>query len=451
MRLKNSALYDYFFIYLAILPKRKYTMYSFKSILTLGLLAVFMMWLSGCSPDKQPKKVKKAKVVRVVKAKQTRLVELLETTGDVVAVNTVTLHATVEGPIKYCPWREGDVIKKAGQKIIEIYRPLYHQQRAVAKAELDVKKAVLEDLKVGPRPEEIAAAKETVIHLESCTKFAKIDLARVSSLATKNVLSKKEQENAHVNYVKCKTQLEGAKDKLAMLEQGTKKTELAIAEAAVYKATASLALAQAQVDECIIKAPFPGIITQVFVRPGDLTHLSSPRMKLVKMMDPKSLIIRAGLPESSAAHLTKGTKVTVRLDAYPGKKFNAEVERIHPRIEWNSRTRIIEARIFEPVKLIPRMFARVSVQGRVVEKAVVVPDSAIIITPRGHHIVFVVKNGKAERRKVKIGLEKGSNVQISDGVRAGELVVIAGNLNLKDGAPVKIVKDTAKITEGEKK
>ena len=416
-------------------------MYLFKSILTLGLLAAFVILLSGCGPSKKTKGIKKAKVVRVIRAKQTRLVELLETTGDVVAVNTVTLRAAVEGPIKYCPCREGDVIKKGGQKIIEIYRPIYHQQRAVAKAELDVKKAILEDLKFGPRPEEIAMAKETVIQLENCTKFAKIDLDRVERLARKNVLSKHEHEKAHVNYIKCKTQLESAKDKLIMLIKGTKKTELAIAQAAVGKANANLALAQAKVDECIINAPFAGIITQVFVRPGDLTHLSSPRMKLVKMMDPKSLIIRAGLPESSASHLGKGTKVTVKLDAYPGKVFHAKVERVHPRIEWNSRTRLVEMRIIEAVKLIPRMFARVSVQGRVVEKAVIVPGSAVITSPRGYHVVFVVKKGKAKLRKVQIGLEKDGNVQISSGILAGEIVVTAGNLNLKNGANVKIVKD----------
>ncbi len=424
---------------------------SFKrSFLALIFLLNIFVFVS-CTSNNKEKKAKKLVAVQAVQAKEIRLVELLETTGDIVAVNTVTLRAVVEGTIKYCPWREGDVVEKADQKIIEIYRPLYQQQLAVAKAELDVKKAILEDLRFGPRPEEIAAAKEAVINFESCTKFAKIDLDRVVTLVKTKVVSKQEEEKVRVSYIKCKTQLEGAKDKLAMLEEGTKKTELAIAEAEVDKAAANFNLAQAKVDECIINAPFPGIITQVYVRPGDLTHLSSPRMPLIKMMDPKSLIVRAGLPESAAANISKGTKVIVRLDAYPGKKFNAEIERVHPRIEWNSRTRIIEARIIEPVKLIPRMFARVSVQGRIIEKAVVVPDAAIITTPRGEHIVFVIKNGKAEMRKVEIGLEEGNNIQIISGVLAGEMVVTAGNLNLKNGASVKITNTTAKKNEGENK
>ena len=101
---------------------------------------------------------------------------------------------------------------------------------------------------------------------------------------------------------------------------------------------------------------------------------------------------------------------------------------------------MIEAKIMEPVALIPRLFARISVQGRVADDAVVVPDAAIVTTPRGHKVVYVVNEGKASMRKVTIGLEQGQRVQVTDGVRAGEMVVIAGNLNLKDGAKVQLVK-----------
>ncbi len=414
-------------------------MLSAKTI-TASFCAIFacMVILTGCGSPEVTKKIKKKKVVKVAEAKKMRLVEFVETTGDVVAVNTVVLRAAVEGLIKCCPWREGDVIKEVGQKVIEIDRPIYNQQLAVAIAELEVKKAILEDLRSGPRVEEIGSAKASVNYLENSTKFAKINFERVSSLTKNNAGSKQAEDEAHVSYVKCKSELAEAKDKLQMLEEGTKKTLLAVAVAAADKAQANVALAQAKVDECIIRAPFAGIITEVFVRPGELTHLSSPRMSLIKMMDPKSLIVRAGLPESSAAHITKGTNVKVKLDAYPGKEFNAKVELVHARIEQNSRTRIIEARIIEPVKLIPRMFARVSVEVRVIENAVVVPDPAIVTTARGGHVVFVLKDGKVEKRQVTLGIEKGNNIQIVKGICANDVVVIAGNLNLKSGTAVTV-------------
>jgi len=415
-----------------------------------AILGVIAMGLVGCKSDKGQDKSKKARHVQTVVAKKERLVEFLETTGDVVAVDTVTMQATIEGPIAFCPWREGDRVERAGQKLIEINRPLYRQEVVAANAALAVAKAKLADLEAGARPEEIAKAKESVRHFEDCTNFAKADLDRTRLLVKSGSLPGEMVEKTRVSYVKCQTQFVAAKEQLAMLEAGPTETEIAVHQAAVDEAKAKRAIAQAKLDECILKAPFAGVVTQVFVRPGDL---AIPRAPLLKLMDPTSLVVRAGLPESCAADIRKGTEAVVRLDAYPNKTFNAKIERVYPRLEWDSRTRIIEAKIIEPIQLIPRLFARISVQGRVADDAVVIPDAAIVTTPRGDKVVYVVKEGKANMRKVTIGLEQGQSVQIIDGVQAGEMVVVAGNLNLKDGVHVQLGKaasasDTQKSTGG---
>ncbi len=379
-------------------------------------------------------KGKKPRRVMIATAERRRIQEILETTGDVVAVNTVTLRATVEGPISFCPWREGDRVERAGQKLVAINRPLYRQQVATAASALAAAGAKLADLKAGARPEEIAQAKESVRHFEDCTDFARADMQRIKSLVESGSLPAETVEKARVSYVKCHTQFQAAKEQLAMLEAGPTKTEIAVAQAAVDEAAAKRKLAQSRLDECVLTAPFAGIITQVYVRPGDLAE---PRRELLKMMDPSSLVIRAGLPESCAAHIRTGTEAVVRLDAYPGRTFEAKIERVYPRLERESRTRIVEVTVTDPVALIPHMFARISVRGRAVDDAVVIPDPAIVTTPRGWKVVYVVQEGTAHRRKVKVGIEREQHIQITGGVKAGENVVIKGNLNLKDGAKVR--------------
>jgi HlyD family secretion protein len=169
---------------------------------------VMMIVMVGCgSGDKAPGKSKKASRVEAVAAEEQRLVELLETTGNVVAVNAVTLEATVEGPIAFCPWREGDRVEDAGQKLIEIDRPLYRQEVATAEAVLAVAEAKLADLKVGARPEEIRQAQESVRHFADCTEFAKADLDRIRSLVESGSLAAETAEKARVSYVECHTQL----------------------------------------------------------------------------------------------------------------------------------------------------------------------------------------------------------------------------------------------------
>jgi len=409
-----------------------------KNVLVIATLGVAIIGAVGCDSDeKTQSKGKKPRRVEAVAAKKERLEERLETTGDVVAVNTVTLRATVEGPIAFCPWREGDRVEQVGQKLIEIDRPLYRQEVVAAGAALAVARAKLADLKAGARPEEIAQAKESVRHFEDCTRFAKADLDRIRSLVKSGSLPAETVEKARVDYVKCHTQLGAAKELLAMLEAGPTKTEIAVAQAAVDEADAKRALAQVKLDECLLTAPFTGVITEVYIRPGDL---ATPRQPLLKMMDPSSLVVRAGLPERCAADIRKGTEALVRLDAYPRKTFRARIERVYPRLEWDSRTRMIEAKVLESVELIPRLFARLSVRGRVAEDAVVVPDAAIVTTPRGHKVLYVVNEGKASMRKVTIGLQQDQRVQVTEGVQAGEMVVIAGNLNLRDGVPVQLGK-----------
>lgn len=406
---------------------------SISGFLVLGTVVASMV---GCRPEKgvQSKgKTKKPQRVETAVVVREQLVERLQTTGDVVATNAVILRATVEGPISFCPWREGDVVEEAGQKLVEIDRPLYRQEVAAAAAAEAVARAKLADLKAGPRPEEIAQARESVRHLQDCTQFAQADLERIRSLVKSGTLPAETEEKARVSFIKCQTQCRAAKEQLAMLEAGPTKTALAVQQAAVGEATARRGLAQAKLDECLLKAPFAGVITQVFVRPGDL---ATPRVELLKMMDASSLVVRAGLPEACAAGLRKGTEAVVRLDAYPQQTFKGRIERIYPRLEQNSRTRMVEVKILDSVKLLPRMFARISVRGQVFDDALVVPSSAIVATPRGDKIVYVVEEGKAVLKKVEIGLEEGSRVQIVAGLEEGEKLVVAGNLNLKNGAVV---------------
>ena len=402
------------------------------------ILGVAILGMVGCNPNEnaQPKS-KKPPHVQTFAAEKTRLVELLETTGEVVAVNTVTMQATVEGPIAFCPWREGDRVEQLGQKLIEIDRPLYRQERLVAKAALSVARAKLADLKAGARPEEIAQAEESVRHFDDCTSFAKADLDRIRSLVKSGSLPGELAEKARVDYVKCQTQLGTAKEQLSMLKAGPTKTEVAVTQAAVDEASAKLALAQAKLDECILSAPFAGIVTNVLVRSGDLV---TPRTSLLKMMDPSSLVIRFAVPETSIADMHKDAEAVVRLDAYPKKTFNARIERIYPELQHNTRTRLAEAKVLDPIELLPGQFARISVAIRAIDGAIVVPDKAVLATAQGEPVVYVVNDGKVSMRKVKIGLEQAQHVQITHGVQSGEIVVTVGNEKLKDGAQVKMTK-----------
>lgn len=415
--------------------------------LSIILLSATMMFgigggLVGCNSGKgkeTQKKVKKPPVVRVLSATQEKISDVLELTGEVVATNAVTLRATVEGPIGYCPWREGDRIEKTGRKVIEIDRPLYHEEVNAARAALLVAKKKLADLKAGPRPEEIARAREAVKNFEEASAFARKDLKRIESLVKDGAVPGEMAEKARVAFTKCVTDLAAARERLKMLEAGPTRTQVAVQEALVKEAAQKLALAQAKYEECTIKAPFAGIITRVYVRPGDLAIVKAP---LVDMMDPSSLVVRVGVPEVHASAVHKGIEAKVVLDAQPGKIYTAKLVRVYPELEKKTRTRTVEVKPVTPVDFAPGMFARVSIALKTLEDAVVVPDAAILTRSDGTKVAFVVKDGKALMRRVTTGIEEGQRVQVLSGIQRGEAVVVAGNERLKNGMAVRVMKDT---------
>jgi membrane fusion protein (multidrug efflux system) len=392
--------------------------------------------LGGCggNDSSEQGKAKKPPLVNAEPASKGTVAQQIDATGEVVATNAVTIQATVEGPIAFCPWREGDRVSEPGQKLIEIDRSLYRQEMQAAEAALAVAKAKLADLKAGARPEEIAQAKEAVKELEECTTFARSDLERIQKLVDSGAVPGETVEKAHVTFIKCQTQLVSAKEKLSMLQAGPTETAIAVQEALVQEAAAKLAVARAKLAECVILAPFAGIVTKVHVRPGDLATVRAP---LLEMMETSSLVVRFAVPESQASAVRQGVDASVRLDAYPGRTFQAKIARVYPQLDSATRTRTVEGSVTDPPELVPGMFARVSVAVHLVEDAVIVPDSAILTLPSGDKIAFVIVDGKAALRRVTIGIEQDRRVQVTDGIQPGELVVVAGNEDLKDGMEVR--------------
>lgn len=212
-------------------------------------------------------------------------------------------------------------------------------------------------------------------------------------------------------------------------------SQLDTARAKYEGARALLAKAQELAGDYEVKAPWDGVVSKVLVKDGDFV---APRAPLVEMYDPDSLVIRLAVPEANAVEVFKGTPAKIQLDAYPDKSFAGKVSLVYPELDTRMRTRTAEVRLEASVTLIPGMFARLKLIMPGQAQAVTVPGDAVLVTPNGEKVAFVVKDGKAQRRVVQTGLEAEGRVQIISGLQPGETVVTAGNEKLKDGQEVKI-------------
>lgn len=415
-------------------------------LLLIPLVSLMMSCSKSTTATTQPSSGKGQPVT--VKGEQVMpqpISRVLETTGEVVATNTVVLAATAEGPIGFlCSCREGDWVR-AGQKLIEIDRPLHREEVNSAAAALSVARAKLDDFKAGSRPEEIAQAEEAVKKLHEATAFAKTDMERIAILVGRGGLPGEAQEKARVTFVDLQSQLASAQQRLEMLKSGPTQTAIRVQEALAREAEAKLNYSKAKLAEGIVVAPLSGVVTKVHVRQGDLATLKSP---LLEISDPSSLVIRFAVPEAESGANFSSLAIQVTFDAYPNRTFRAKAVRVYPEIDRRTRNRLVEARVLNQVNLVPGMFARIKVMLETISDALVVPSGSILTTPNGEKIVMTVKEGKAARVKVSTGIVQGDRTQIISGIQAGDQVIVFGQEGLKDGAPVKIAGEGKPRTGG---
>ncbi len=198
---------------------------------------------------------------------------------------------------------------------------------------------------------------------------------------------------------------------------------------------ARVSLAEAKLAKTRLVAPFSGVIGIRHVSVGDYVAPGQDLVGLVKI-DPLKLDFR--VPETWLAYIKPGQSVTALSAAFPGQGFTGEIYAIDPQIDVATRSITVRAYIPNPEgKLRPGIFAEVDL---ISEDAVslVVPEQAII-TGGGSQSMFKVVDGKAVLTNVKTGLRRQGKVQILDGVMAGDRVVIAGQLKLRDGVAVQSV------------
>ena len=202
---------------------------------------------------------------------------------------------------------------------------------------------------------------------------------------------------------------------------------------------AAVQLAEAKAAKMRIKAPFTGMVGLRNVSVGD--YLKDGQ-DLINIEDVATLRVDFKLPENYLGRISKGQSVEVVTDALPSDRFKAVLDAIDPMVDQNGRSISARARLDNAKgKLRPGMFVRVRLLFGERKAVLMVPEQAIV--PGGQPAVFKVVDGKASLLKVKLGVRRSAQVEVVEGLDAGDLVVTAGQLKLREGAAVRPVGEGA--------
>mgnify|MGYP000718748996 FL=1 len=202
---------------------------------------------------------------------------------------------------------------------------------------------------------------------------------------------------------------------------------------------AAVQLAEAKLAKTRIKAPFNGMVGLRNVSAGDYVKEGQD---LVNIEDIATLRVDFKLPETYLGRLSKGQSLEVTTDALSGERFQAVLDAVDPMVDQAGRSISARARLNNAGgKLRPGMFVRARLLFGERQGVLMLPEQAVV--PGGQPMVFKVVEGKAMTTQVKLGVRRAAQVEVLAGLAAGDVVVTAGQLKLRDGAPVKTIGEGA--------
>jgi membrane fusion protein (multidrug efflux system) len=210
-------------------------------------------------------------------------------------------------------------------------------------------------------------------------------------------------------------------------------------------ARAQVVAQQALIEEKVVRAPFAGKLGIRLVDEGQYLAAGTTVVTL-QALDP--IFIDFYVPQQALARLKVKQAVSATVDAYPGVAFTGNIASVNSKVDTASRNVQIRASFANADRrLVPGMYANVDIDDGDPSTLVTLPQSAITYNPYGNTVYLVQKSGTDDKgnpkltvlqRFVKLGETRGDQVAVTSGVAAGDEVVTAGQMKLRNGSPVVI-------------
>jgi len=214
-------------------------------------------------------------------------------------------------------------------------------------------------------------------------------------------------------------------------------------QAALISADATVSQLETRLGFTRIVSPMDGVVMQRFVQTGDIVGGAS---RLFTVADISTLVTQLPVSELEVPLLREGSEVQVRVDAL-GRDVPGRIRRIFPAADSVSRLVPVEISISgaQQAGLKPGFSVRVTLNLDERSNALVIPTRAVVGAAGGQS-VFVIREGRAERRRVRVGMDLDGKMEVFEGLAAGDTIITTGSALLRDGAAVRIVDPLAPET-----
>lgn len=356
----------------------------YRTVLVLGLALSAGAGLTSCNkkPGVPSAQAKEAEVITVQTQTVTTapMASTLKVTGSLEGTREAVVSSETNGRVTAVIRTIGDRVG-AGAPMIKVDDEL----KAIAVQQADAQR----------------------LSAEAALEKANVDLQRTQQLFKDNAVTKNQLELAQL--------------------------QVKSADAALKGAQTAESLAKRQLADATIKAPFAGVVSQRLVNQGEMLNAGT---HVVTLVDDSQMKFRMGVGELDVSSLKVGQKVALHVDALGTKELEGHISAISDKAD-NARSFQVEVAIPNPNhELKSGMFARAEIQRESQHDVPTAPNNAIM-TNGSKTQVYIVKDGIANLRAVKVGTATNDRVEILDGLNAGDEVVTFGQNRLTDGAKVR--------------
>ena len=428
--------------------------------LGIGAVVVWCLLIYGlgCMKQESQQKAQAVKTrVEVWTVVPSRMIDAVMLPGVVEPVQTVTVSAEISGKVKSIPVNEGDEVKK-GQVLLIMDKEeleLMGQQALARVTELEEQ---LKDIKSGAREEQIAQLEAAVESARSARDLAADQAKRRKKLFEDGALAKELFESTQTALTATEKRLEQAQEALKLAKKGATEETVKASEARLASAKAALELAKKTYEKAEVASPIDGVIEEKFVEEGEL---AAPGKKLFRIVRADRVKAIVWAPERIVSSVKVGDRVEVSLEA-AGASVAAPISRVGFAADNATKTFKLEIMLDNPIKdggeaPVERKYrvgyiASVNITISEIEAAVKIPTSALVLQG-ARMLVYTLeeKKGKssaskgkpvyvAKAKDVEVGLKNSDSIQITSGIKAGDLLVVKGQRWLKDNEEVDVVK-----------
>jgi HlyD family secretion protein len=420
------------------------------SVLVVALLAGVIIWRVRRTKPEAEAEVTPTVSVKVAKAEKSTIAAPITAVGTIWPREKADVGAKVSAQIKSMPLLKNKLVR-AGEVIAVLESRDLQAQRAEAVAALNEARANERSLVTGTIPKTNAEDQKALNDAHAKVNNARATFERRRTLYDKGGISKKDLEASQLDLTTAENELRLQEQTVALRTRSLNPNDRALAAARTAEAQQHLATLDAQLSYATIRSPITGIVTDQFQYEGEFASAGG---KLVTIADTSSVIVKAPFSDTAVAQVKTGDTVTV-------VPTDTSAEEMHGQVTLLSRSSDPQSRTVEvwvtlgngDGKLRANGAAQVTIAANSKDDAIVVPTSAITLEASNATegtVMVVDDQNVAHETKVTIGIRTPDKVEIVEGLKGGETVVIEGNYALSDGTKVEVATEDEKKEPDEK-